>query len=72
MMLELARRDLLDHSNVALWLTVPQWTPVRQQEVGGQQERRALVAVRQRMVASELLQQDRRLLKKRRIQVLVA
>jgi len=71
-MLDLAGGDALDHRHIGIWLGVEQRRPVGLQEEAGQEECGALVAIRQRMVARQALQQDRGLLQDTQVDLNIA
>lgn len=71
-MLDVTSRDALDHWHIDVRLGATQRRAVRLQEEAGHKERGALVAIRQRVVARQALQQDRRLLQDRWIDLHIA
>lgn len=71
-MLDVTSRDALDHRHIDVRLGAMQRRAVRLQEEAGHKERGALVAIRQRVVARQALQQDRRLLQDRWIDLHIA
>lgn len=71
-MLDVTSRDALDQWHIDVRLGATQRRAVRLQEEAGHKERGALVAIRQRVVARQALQQDRRLLQDRWIDLHIA
>lgn len=71
-MLDLAGGDALGHRHIDIWLCLAQRRAIGLKEKAGQEERGALVAVRQRMVARQAFQQDRGLLQDRGVDLDIA